>query len=94
MKIGYVGCSVFKTEKRGSMSKRTNRVKRQFDFDIGHLKKSPCRGCPMHPLFPGCSEQCRALDRIQTILARTISTTHSHSQLEPFVVLLENRKDN
>jgi hypothetical protein len=76
------------------MGKRNDPIKRQFDFDIGHLKKSPCKECHMHPLFPGCSEDCRTLDRLQTTLARGVSTTHTHSPLEPFAILLESWSDS
>jgi hypothetical protein len=72
---------------------KNNPFNRQFDFDIGHLKKSPCRACPMRPALPGCSEACRILDRIQTKLARGIATTHTHSSLEPFAVFLESWND-
>ncbi len=64
--------------------------KRQFDFDIGYLKKSPCRTCLRRPNFPGCADTCEILDRIQTRLARGISTTHTHSPLEPYAVYLED----
>ena len=76
------------------MAKRNNTIKRQFDFDIGHLKQSPCRGCHMHPTFPDCTDHCRILDRIQNTLARGVSTTHTHSPLEPFAVFLESWKDS
>ncbi len=76
------------------MSRRNTHAKHQFDFDIGHLKRSPCKGCHLHPTFPVCSEHCLALDRIQTTLARGISTTHTHSPLEPFAVFLESWNDN
>ncbi|MEJ2158370.1 MAG: hypothetical protein P8X96_23845 [Desulfobacteraceae bacterium] len=65
-------------------------IKRQFDFDIGHLKKSPCKNCLHRSLFPGCADTCEILDRIQTRLARSIATTHTHSPLEPYTVYLED----
>jgi hypothetical protein len=76
-----------------TMDKRNNPIKRQFDFDIGHLKKSPCKGCLQRALFPGCSDECRTLDLIQTKLARGICTTHTHSPLEPFSIYLDRRQD-
>jgi len=66
---------------------------RQFDFDVGYLKKSPCKACLQRPLLPHCVEKCEMLDRIQTRLARGISTTHSHSPLEPFAIFLEGEQD-
>jgi hypothetical protein len=67
-------------------------VDRQFDFDIGYLKKSPCRTCLRRPLLPDCADSCAILDRIQTRLARGVSTTHTHSPLEPYAVYLEDCK--
>ena len=70
--------------------KRPLSNKRRFDFDIGHLVKSPCRECRDRPRLPLCAGDCGLLDRIQTRLARGISTTHTHSPLEPFAVYLES----
>lgn len=53
-----------------------------FDFDIGHLAKSPCRECQHRQNLPDCSEQCEVLDNIQTMLARAISCTGRHPFLE------------
>lgn len=75
------------------MYKQNKFIQRQFDFDIGYLKKSPCKKCLQQPLLPDCSGDCEILDRIQTRLARGISTTHTHSPLEPYAVYLENQKD-
>ncbi|MGD8833595.1 MAG: hypothetical protein PVJ84_14485 [Desulfobacteraceae bacterium] len=72
---------------------RNNPIKRRFDFEIGYLKKSPCRTCSQRPLFPDCINACELLDRIQTKLARGISTTHSHSALEPFALYLDQQQD-
>jgi hypothetical protein len=72
--------------------RRKNPINRQFDFEIGHLKKSPCRKCLQRPLFPGCTGDCEMLDRIQTKLARGIATTHTHSSLEPYVIYLDERQ--
>jgi hypothetical protein len=65
-------------------------IHRRFDFEIGHLVKSPCKACCDRPLLPECANGCSLLDRIQTRLARGISTTHSHSPLEPFAIYLES----
>lgn len=47
----------------------------QFDFDVGHLIKSPCRECRDDINLPECAEKCVIVDRIQTLLAETISCT-------------------
>ena len=65
-----------------------NEIKHIFDFDLGHLKSSPCKTCHRRPLLPDCADACPALDLIQTTLARGISTTHTHSAFEPFTVCM------
>lgn len=49
------------------------RFRSRFDFDVGYLVKSPCRECPQRPEFPRCREDCRLIDRIQAVLAETVS---------------------
>lgn len=73
--------------------KRPLVVHRKFDFDIGNLIKSPCRQCRDRAQLPKCADTCEMIDRIQTRLARGISTTHSHSALEPFAVYTDRLKD-
>ncbi len=48
-----------------------------FDFDIGYFIKSPCRVCPKSKDMPLCHKDCEIIDRIQTILARGISSQSS-----------------
>lgn len=62
---------------------------RRFDFEIGHLKKSPCRECHCHLLFPDCFDGCTLLDRIQTTLARTVLTSCNHSPVDTFAIHIE-----
>lgn len=45
----------------------------RFDFEVGNLIKSPCRECVRREEFPGCMEECRIIDQIQSILAETRS---------------------
>ena len=45
----------------------------KFDFEIGYLVKSPCRGCDFYKRFPGCVNECQILDKIQTTLAESMS---------------------
>lgn len=47
----------------------------RFDFEIGHLIKSPCRECVVRSDFPGCEDTCVTLGRIQAILSDGISST-------------------
>ncbi len=50
-------------------------VKRdRFDFEIGYLTQSPCVECEYKKKRPKCHAQCPILDRIQTRLARGISS--------------------
>ena len=49
--------------------------KYRFDFEVGYLVKSPCRGCDQRPLFPQCIQTCRILDDIHTVMAESVSCT-------------------
>lgn len=44
-----------------------------FDFEVGDVTRSPCRGCPEYCRFPECMETCEALDRFQRVLANMVS---------------------
>jgi hypothetical protein len=55
-----------------------NSIKRDlFDFEIGYLTKSPCLTCEDKKNLPKCHDQCVILDKIQTTLARGISSQAS-----------------
>jgi len=45
-----------------------------FDFEIGYLTKSPCLACENKSHLPRCHTECLILDKIQTMLARGISS--------------------
>ncbi len=60
--------------------------KHNFDFNIGHLVKSPCKACPTWEIFPDCMEDCEILDQIQTVLSDSISSANNYSASEPFEV--------
>ncbi len=45
----------------------------KFDFEIGYLVKSPCKGCNKREKFPKCMDTCQAIDKIHEILADGIS---------------------
>ncbi len=49
----------------------------KFDFEIGYLTKSPCLVCKNRPQLPLCHSECLILDKIQTLLARGISSQAS-----------------
>jgi hypothetical protein len=53
-----------------------NRIR--FDFEIGHLVKSPCKDCTYRPAFPRCIDSCLKLDRIHNILSESISCTRRY----------------
>ena len=46
-----------------------------FDFDIGYLVQSPCRGCDQSEDLPICSQACLLLDRIRGLLADVVPCT-------------------
>ncbi len=48
-----------------------------FDFEIGYLIKSPCLTCENKSELPKCHADCPILDKIQTKLARGISSQSS-----------------
>lgn len=47
----------------------------KFDFDVGYLVRSPCRACDEFGRLPACSQTCARLERVQTLLADSISCT-------------------
>ena len=57
-----------------------------FDFNIGHLVKSPCKACETRESFPGCMEDCELLDQIQTVLSDSVSSANNYSVAETFDV--------
>jgi hypothetical protein len=48
----------------------------RFDFEIGYLVKSPCRGCESRSNLPRCSRECDLIERIQSVLAESVSCAH------------------
>ncbi|HPA15974.1 MAG TPA: hypothetical protein PKV75_12000 [Desulfobacterales bacterium] len=59
---------------------------RKFDFEIGYLIKSPCRDCQNRGDFPKCADDCKMLDRIQTILSEGMSCTRGFSSVESYAL--------
>jgi len=55
---------------------------KNFDFEIGHLVKSPCKQCAMAGNLPSCANQCEKLHAIQRILSRTMSCSNGSASGE------------
>lgn len=62
-------------------------LRNKFDFEVGYLIKSPCKGCLRREEFPGCIDRCATLDEIQTILAQGISCSRSVSDAESYALV-------
>lgn len=75
------------------MTDRKHYEPHQFDFEIGHLKKSPCKTCPERYRFPSCIDLCTTLDLIQKRLARTVMTSRNLSPMENFSILIDERNE-
>jgi hypothetical protein len=69
------------------------KYRHRFDFDIGHLIKSPCRECVDRDHFPGCMDTCLSLDKIRTVLANSISCSRTFSSLESHAIYQESKED-
>jgi len=53
---------------------KSNHFKCKFDFEVGHLVKSPCRDCDRRKTtFPACSEQCDTLAQVQSVISNAVS---------------------
>lgn len=70
-----------------------NNYRHRFDFDIGHLVKSPCRECIDRHRFPDCMETCLPLDRIHTVLANSVRCSRSYASMESHAIFLESREE-
>ncbi len=49
----------------------------KFDFEIGTLIKSPCKDCDQLKRFPKCFDECKVIDKLQTVMAEGRSCTRS-----------------
>ena len=45
----------------------------RYDFEVGYLVKSPCKGCETRPRFPKCISSCKLLDMLHTRMVDTVS---------------------
>jgi hypothetical protein len=62
--------------------------KSRFDFESGHIIKSPCRDCRQVKNLPGCSRNCPLLFQLQTRLIDTISSSNRLSEYEDYSLSL------
>ena len=58
----------------------------RLDIDIGYIKKSPCRECPIQSSLPECSSRCEMLTQLQELLIGSISCSKSFSECEEYSV--------
>jgi hypothetical protein len=57
----------------GALLEPASGYKFKFDFDVGYLVRSPCRKCTDQARLPVCADSCRILNRIHSILSRSVS---------------------
>jgi hypothetical protein len=61
-------------------------LENRFDFDIGHITKSPCRECSVKSNLPECSNDCEILSELQELLIGGISCSKSFSNREEYSI--------
>jgi hypothetical protein len=74
------------------MSRYRSHPKKRFDFEVGYLVQSPCKTCLNQHAIPDCVDHCQILARVQTALARSVTTTCGFSPLESYAVRLDDRQ--
>ncbi len=62
----------------------------KFDFDIGHITRSPCRDCDLKNHLPDCSENCQKLHRLQTLLIGCVSCSNGFHHTEAYTISIGN----
>jgi hypothetical protein len=62
-----------------------------FDFEVGHLHRSPCKTCGNRGQLPACIKGCLQLGMIQQRLTQAISCSRSVSEQETFALILPDR---
>ena len=65
----------------------------KFDFDIGHLSKSPCKECDLKSHLPGCSKACQKLKQLQTLLSGCVSCSNGYHHTDPYIVFYRSHWD-
>lgn len=62
----------------------------KFDFDVGHIIKSPCRDCDLKNHLPSCSENCQNLNQLQTLLIGCVPCSNGFHHTEPYAISKRN----
>jgi hypothetical protein len=62
----------------------------KFDFDIGHIKKSPCRECDSKDHLPNCSKGCMKLDRLRALSIGCTACSRDDHDTETYSICLRN----
>lgn len=68
------------------LEKNTKTNDHNFDINVGHLVKSPCKECEIRESFPTCIDDCQILEQIQSALADSMSTANNFSVSETYDV--------
>jgi hypothetical protein len=61
--------------------------KNKFDFETSYIAKSPCRDCALESKLPDCSNNCRTLSQVRTLLAGIISRPSKFSEYEEYSLI-------
>ena len=73
------------TQKEEHMEREHSKEYR-LDIDIGYIKKSPCRECPIKNSLPECASCCKILNQLQELLVGSISCSKSFSECEEYTI--------
>ncbi len=57
---------------------------KKLECNVGYLSKSPCRDCRLKKKLPSCSDNCKIINELQTVLIDIISCSNNYSELETF----------
>jgi hypothetical protein len=52
----------------------SDKYKKDYDINVGHLVKSPCKECEIREAFPSCIDDCQIIEQIQGVLVDSLST--------------------
>jgi len=66
------------------MVTRGFRNRYNFDFENGHITKSPCRDCPRESELPQCAKDCPIISQLQSLLAGSILSSNNFSEQETY----------
>ena len=79
-----------RVRKENNYMLKKNSNSNQFDFDRGHIIKSPCRECELKNRLPRCSENCRKLGRLQALLVGCVSCSNSFHNTDAYSISYGN----